>query len=159
MVLNMNEFFVEVEPGIYIASSKLQDYLKNEKLCLNLTWKELSERIGRISPEFLGSIARGTSSNRFSEETKVRLASYINNSNAEQNSVIPNLSTIQTEVLIAEIKKRLEPNNSIKLPHKCPNCGQVASSFEDADDKFGFRHMQAGILIQSWCRQCRTNTN
>ncbi|SST04095.1 Uncharacterised protein [Acinetobacter baumannii] len=150
----MNKYFIEVECGVYVATSELQDYLKDEKLRLNLTWKAFSERIGGISPEFLGSIARGTSSNRFSEETKASLVSYINSSR-ERNEVIPNLSAIPTEALITEIKQRLTSKNTIKLPHRCPRCGRIASSFEEIDDVFGFRNSQGLFSSQSWCRDCR----
>lgn len=150
----MNEFFLEVEPGIYVATHKLQDFLKDEKQRLNLTWKTFSERIGRISPEFLGSIARGTSSNRFSDETRNVLVSYIG-SFGEGSEVIPNLSSVPTDVLLAEIKKRLEPKNSIQLPHKCPICGVSASSFAQVDDIFGFRNVGDRMISQSWCRNCR----
>lgn len=150
----MSDFFIEVERGVYVATSELQDFLKDEKLRLNLTWKAFSERIGRISPEFLGSIARGTSSNRFSEETKAFLASYIDSS-GERHEVIHNLSAVPTEALIAEIKLRLESKNSIQFPHQCPRCGQIASSFEEIDDKFGLRNIQGRISSQSWCRNCR----
>lgn len=150
----MKDFFIEVEQGVFVATSELQDYLKDEKLHLNLTWKAFSERIGRISPEFLGSIARGTSSNRFSEETRACLATYIKSS-GERNEVIPNLSAVPTEVLIAEIKLRLEQNNNIQLPHKCPRCALIASSFEEIDDKFGVRNIKGRISSQSWCRNCR----
>ena len=150
----MNEFFLEVEPGVYVATHKLQDFLKDEKQRLNLTWKTLSDRIGRISPEFLGSIARGTSSNRFSDETRKALASYIESS-SEINEVIPSLSAVPTEALLAEIKQRLEPKNSIQLPHSCPVCGTLASSFEELDDRFGVRNVQGRICSQSWCRSCR----
>jgi len=147
-------FFREVESGIYVATAELQDFLKDEKLRLNLTWKMFSERIGRISPEFLGSIARGTSSNRFSDETKSVLASYIESS-SEINDAIPNLSAVPTEALLAEIKQRLEPRNNISLPHKCPQCSISASSFEEIDDLFGLRNIQGRISSQSWCRNCR----
>lgn len=150
----MSNFFIEVESGVYVATSELQDYLKNEKLRLKLTWKAFSERIGRISPEFLGSIARGTSSNRFSEETRACLASYIESS-GERNEVIPNLSAVPTEALIAEIKLRLEPKNNIQVPHKCSRCGLIASTFEEIDNKFGVRSIQGRISSQSWCRNCR----
>jgi len=150
----MSKFFLEVEHGVYVATSELQDYLKDEKSRLNLTWKSFSQRIGRISPEFLGSIARGTSSNRFSEETRAVLASYIDSA-GERNEVIPNLSAVPTEALIAEIKLRLEPKNSIQLPHQCPYCGLQALTFQDIDDKFGFRNIDGRISSQSWCRRCR----
>lgn len=158
MVVKMSKFFIEVEHGVYVATSELQDYLKDEKLRLNLTWKSFSERIGRISPEFLGSIARGTSSNRFSEETRACLASYIDSS-VERNEVIPNLSAVPTEVLMAEIKLRLEPKNSIQLPHQCPCCGLIASTFEEIDEQFGVRSIQGRISNQSWCRKCRRSQN
>ncbi|WP_276740303.1 hypothetical protein [Pantoea piersonii] len=150
----MSNFFIELERGVYVATDELQDFLKDEKVRLNLTWKAFSERIGRISPEFLGSIARGTSSNRFSEETKLALASYISSSR-ERNEAIPNLANVPTEALLAELKLRLEPKTSIPLPHKCPYCGLVASSFEEIDKKFGFRSIQGRICSQSWCRSCR----
>lgn len=150
----MSKFFIEVDHGVYVATSELQDYLKDEKLRLNLTWKAFSERIGRISPEFLGSIARGTSSNRFSEETKAALVSYIDSA-GERDKVIPNLSAVPTEVLLAEIKLRLEPKNSVQLPHQCPRCGVLALSFNEIDDKFGFRNIDGRISSQSWCRNCR----
>lgn len=141
-------------PGVYMATDELQHFLTDEKLRLNLTWKTFSERIGRISPEFLGSIARGTSSNRFSDETRVALASYIESS-SEINEVIPNLSTVPTEVLLAEIKHRLEPKNRNPLPHTCPICEVVATSFEELDDLFGLRNFQGRFINQSWCRNCR----
>ncbi len=150
----MNDLFSEVEHGVYVATNKLQDYLKDEKVRLNLTWKTFSERIGNISPEFLGSIARGTSSNRFSEETRVRLASYIESA-GELNEVIPNLSSVPTDALIAELKLRLDRKNNIRLPHTCPRCGQTASSFEQLDENFGVRNIEGRISSQSWCRKCR----
>jgi len=155
----VSKFFIEVEHGVYVATSELQDYLKDEKLRLNLTWKAFSQRIGRISPEFLGSIARGTSSNRFSEETKAALASYIDSA-GEMNDVIPNLSAVPTEALIAEIKLRLElKKNGIQIPHQCPCCGALALSFDEIDDKFGFRSIKGRISSQSWCRNCRREQN
>jgi len=71
---------------------------------------------------------------------------------------IPDLATVPTDVLIAEIKKRLEPKNNIQLPHKCPCCGVSASSFEQVDDIFGVRSVHGRIVSQSWCRNCRKNS-
>ncbi len=44
----------------------------------------------------------------------------------------------------------------ITLPHKCPQCGKVAATYQELDDKFGFRNMNADSMRnQSWCRDCR----
>lgn len=46
---------------------------------------------------------------------------------------------------------------SIKLPHVCPNCGKVAKTKKELEEKFGFRTVEGKkIIAQSWCKKCRT---
>jgi len=38
----------------------------------------------------------------------------------------------------------------------CPNCGKVASSYDEVELEFGYRDMGDGrIIVQSWCKNCR----
>jgi hypothetical protein len=44
----------------------------------------------------------------------------------------------------------------ITLPHKCPKCGKEAKTYQELDEKFGFRNMNKNSMRnQSWCRECR----
>lgn len=39
-----------------------------------------------------------------------------------------------------------------ELPHICPECGKIASTKEEVEEKFGWRR---GNDSQSWCKECR----
>ncbi|MDQ7083629.1 MAG: hypothetical protein Q9M36_01270 [Sulfurovum sp.] len=46
--------------------------------------------------------------------------------------------------------------SKITLPHKCPQCGKEAITYQEVDEKFGFRNMdKESMRNQSWCRDCR----
>ena len=43
-----------------------------------------------------------------------------------------------------------------EVPKTCPQCPKIANTFEEIDEKFGFRTMENETIIpQSWCRECR----
>lgn len=44
----------------------------------------------------------------------------------------------------------------ITLPHTCPKCDKEATTYQELDDKFGFRNMNTDSMRnQSWCGDCR----
>ena len=48
----------------------------------------------------------------------------------------------------------------ITLPHICPNCGKKAITYQELDEKFGFRNMNnKSMRNQSWCRDCRKKSS
>lgn len=48
-------------------------------------------------------------------------------------------------------------SGTLKLPHTCPKCKKVvAHTYQELDDKFGFRNVPTGTTNQSWCRTCRS---
>ncbi len=47
----------------------------------------------------------------------------------------------------------------ITLPHICPKClKKKAESYQELEEKFGFRNVSNGVINQSWCRKCRSTT-
>lgn len=155
---NLEDFFSKQDKDVYVATQDLQDFLLGEKEKRGITWKILSKRIGGISPEFLGSIARGTSSNRFSAETKGHIENYIISTLTNTQEFI-DLSTVSTSALLSEIEKRLVSRNNVKIPHSCPVCETKAVNFEELDEKFGLRKTGESITQNSWCRSCRRSTH
>lgn len=48
-------------------------------------------------------------------------------------------------------------SGKITLPHTCPKCSKTtAKTFQELDEKFGFRNVANGVIKQSWCRKCRS---
>lgn len=48
---------------------------------------------------------------------------------------------------------------SIQLPHSCPRCGETAKTWQELEQKFGFRNTsETKTTNQSWCRECRKNS-
>jgi hypothetical protein len=47
-------------------------------------------------------------------------------------------------------------SGKINLPHKCPNCGKVATTAVELDKLFGFRTISGNATNQSWCKECRS---
>ena len=50
-------------------------------------------------------------------------------------------------------------DRSLRHKQNCPVCGKTAASIQDIDKFFGFRNMSGFIRSQSWCRDCRKNSN
>lgn len=47
-------------------------------------------------------------------------------------------------------------SGSITLPHRCPRCGETAKTYQEMEQKFGFRNIDdKKATNQSWCRDCR----
>ena len=90
------------EDGSFEATKTLQDMILYYKKDHKLTWRSMSSRIGNISPEFLGNIARGTSSYKMKKATVDRITSFFNDE-TKNNS----LKDVSTDDLLAEIKRRL----------------------------------------------------
>ena len=49
-----------------------------------------------------------------------------------------------------------ESRNNIKSA-KCPQCGKIATTYDDVKEYFGLRQVGYSTDIQSWCRECRKN--
>lgn len=43
----------------------------------------------------------------------------------------------------------------ISLPHKCPKCGNKASTEQELMSIFGYRTKDGGVTNQSQCKKCR----
>ena len=52
--------------------------------------------------------------------------------------------------------KKFKDKDHIKSA-KCPQCGKIASTYEDVKKHFGLRKVGYATDIQSWCRECRRN--
>lgn len=53
-------------------------------------------------------------------------------------------------------KEKLKMAGSIKLPHKCPKCGKIATTKAELDREFGTRQTSpTTVTNQSWCKKCR----
>ncbi|WP_165773146.1 hypothetical protein [Conservatibacter flavescens] len=47
-------------------------------------------------------------------------------------------------------------SGTIKLPHTCPKCGEVAKTAAELQEKFGIRTTSDKVATnQSWCKKCR----
>ena len=47
-------------------------------------------------------------------------------------------------------------SGSIKLPHTCPKCGEVARTAQELQQKFGYRTTSPSVATnQSYCKKCR----
>lgn len=48
-------------------------------------------------------------------------------------------------------------SGNIKLPHKCPKCGEIARNSQELQQKFGYRTTNYNTATnQSWCKKCRS---
>ena len=52
--------------------------------------------------------------------------------------------------------KEFNNNEGIKSA-KCPQCGKIATTYNDIKKNFGLRKVGYTTDIQSWCRECRQN--
>lgn len=50
--------------------------------------------------------------------------------------------------------KKFQEKENIKSA-KCPQCGKIATTYEEVRKKFGLRKVGYATDIQSWCRECR----
>lgn len=47
-------------------------------------------------------------------------------------------------------------SGTIKLPHKCPKCGETANTAQELQAKFGYRTTSPNSATnQSYCKKCR----
>lgn len=46
-------------------------------------------------------------------------------------------------------------SGKIKLPHKCPKCGRIATTEAELKAMFGLRTKDGGLTNQSQCKTCR----
>ena len=47
--------------------------------------------------------------------------------------------------------------NMGKFDHaKCPKCGKEAHNRTEVDDRFGIRNNSGYVMVQSWCKECRS---
>lgn len=44
----------------------------------------------------------------------------------------------------------------VQYEAKCPDCLKTAHGEEQVVKKFGIRNNQGYIMVQSWCRKCRS---